>query len=101
MASERGGVAAEMYRLGPGEGERLGGGRIMTGWQQRLAERLKAARGEQPVDLLLRGGRVLNVFTGELMPTAVAVFDGVVVGYGDRPAREVVDLQDAVIAPGF
>jgi len=73
----------------------------MTEWQQRLAERLKAARGEEPVDLLLRGGRVLNVFTGELPPTAVAVFDGVVVGYGDRPAREVVDLQDAVVAPGF
>jgi adenine deaminase len=73
----------------------------MTEWQQRLAERLKAARGEEPVDLLLRGGRVLNVFTGELVPTAVAVFDGVVVGYGDRPAREVVDLQDAVVAPGF
>jgi len=48
----------------------------MTEWQQRLVERLKAARGEQPVDLLLRGGRVLNVFTGELMPAAVAVFDG-------------------------
>jgi len=44
---------------------------------------------------------VLNVFTGELVPTAVAVFDGVVVGYGDRPAREVENLQDAVIAPGF
>jgi len=44
---------------------------------------------------------VLNVFTGELMPAAVAVFDGVVVGYGDRPAREVVELQDAVLTPGF
>ena len=44
---------------------------------------------------------MLNVFTAELVPTAVAVFDGVVVGYGDRPAREVVDLQDAVVAPGF
>jgi adenine deaminase len=73
----------------------------MTAWQQQLAARLKAARGEALVDLLLRGGRVLNVFTGELMPTAVAVFDGVVVGYGDRPAREVVSLQDALVAPGF
>ncbi len=73
----------------------------MSEWQERLAERLRAARGERPVDLLLRGGRVVNVFTGELMRTAVAVFDGFVVGYGDRPAREVVDLQDAVLSPGF
>jgi adenine deaminase len=73
----------------------------MSEWQGRLAERLKAARGERPVDLLLRGGRVLNVFTGELMRTTVAVYDGVVVGYGNRPAHEVVDLQDAVVSPGF
>lgn len=73
----------------------------MTEWQERLAERLRAARGERPVDLILRGARVVNVFTGELMRTAVAVFDGIVVGYGDRPAQEVVDLGDAVLSPGF
>jgi adenine deaminase len=73
----------------------------MTRWRERLSERLRAARGERPVDLLFKGGQVINVFAGTLTPTAVAVFDGVVVGYGDRPAREVVDVDGGILAPGF
>ena len=73
----------------------------MTEWQQQLARRIEAARGDRPVDLLFRGGRVVNVFTGELTSTSVAVFDGVVVGFDDRQAREVVELKGAILSPGF
>ena len=65
----------------------------MTEWQQRLARRLEAARGDRPVELLFRGGKVVNVFTGELASTSVAVFDGVIVGFGERQANEVVELD--------
>jgi len=73
----------------------------MTEWQQQLARRIEAARGDRPVDLLFRGGRVVNVFTGELTATSVAVFDGVVVGFDDRQAKEVVELKGAILSPGF
>ncbi len=73
----------------------------MTEWQERLARRLEAARGDRPVDLIFRGGKVVNVFTGELTSTSVAVFDGVVVGFGDRQANEIVDLNNAILSPGF
>lgn len=73
----------------------------MTEWQQRLARRLEAARGDRPVDLLFRGGKVVNVFTGELASTSVAVFDGVVVGFGERQANEVVELDGGILSPGF
>jgi adenine deaminase len=73
----------------------------MTKWQQRLAKRLEAARGDRPVDLLFRGGKVINVFTGELSSTSVAVFDGEVVGFGERQANEVVELDGGILAPGF
>lgn len=73
----------------------------MTEWQQRLARRLEAARGDRPVDLLFRGGKVVNVFTGELASTSVAVFDGVVVGFGKRQANEVVELDGGILSPGF
>ena len=73
----------------------------MTEWQQQLARRIEAARGDRPVDLLFRGGRVVNVFTGQLTSTSVAVFDGVVVGFDDRQAREVVELKGAILSPGF
>ena len=73
----------------------------MTEWQQRLARRLEAARGDRPVDLLFRGGKVVNVFTGELASTSVAVFDGVIVGFGERQAKEVVELDGGILSPGF
>jgi adenine deaminase len=53
------------------------------------------------VDLLFRGGKVVNVFTGELASTSVAVFDGVVVGFGERQANEVVELDGGILSPGF
>ncbi len=73
----------------------------MTEWQQRLARRLEAARGDRPVDLLFRGGKVVNVFAGELASTSVAVFDGVIVGFGERQANEVVELDGGILSPGF
>jgi len=73
----------------------------MTEWQERLARRLEAARGDRPVDLLLKGAKVVNVFTGELAATTVAVHDGVVVGFDDRHAKEVVELNGAILSPGF
>ncbi|MCG6916311.1 MAG: adenine deaminase [Deltaproteobacteria bacterium] len=73
----------------------------MTKWQQRLARRIEAARGDRPVDLLFRGAKVVNVFIGELVSTSVAVFDGVVVGFDDRQAKEVVEINDAILSPGF
>jgi adenine deaminase len=73
----------------------------MTEWQQRLSRRLEAARGDRPVDLLFRKGKVANVFTEELIPESVAIFDGTVVGFGEREANEVVNLDGAILSPGF
>jgi adenine deaminase len=73
----------------------------MTEWQERLAKRLEAARGDRPVDLLFRGGKVVNVFTGELISACVAVFDGVIVGFDKRQAVEIVDLNGLILSPGF
>jgi len=69
--------------------------------QQRLQERLRVARGEAPADLVLRGGRVVNLFTGEVEEVDVAVHDGVVAGLGTYQGQERVDLKGAWLVPGF
>ncbi|MCZ4491548.1 MAG: ade [Conexibacter sp.] len=66
-----------------------------------LGERIRVARGADEADLLLRGGRVVNVFTHEIVDTSVAVHGDRIVGLGDRPAREVVDLEGAYVCPGL
>jgi adenine deaminase len=66
-----------------------------------LNEIIKAAHGEKPVDLLLTNARIINVFAGEVVPGAVAVSDGMIVGFGQYEAKNVVDLKGRYLAPGF
>ncbi len=66
-----------------------------------LAEFIEVARGDEPADLLLKNAKVVNVFTGEIQETPVAVFDARIVGLGEYQAREVIDLQGRYLCPGF
>jgi adenine deaminase len=63
---------------------------------------LAVARGDAPADLILAGGRVVNVFTGEIDRADVAIHADRVAGVGayTRAAR-TLDLNGAYIAPGF
>lgn len=66
-----------------------------------LARRLSVARGDEPADIVLRGGRVLSVFTHEWLHGDVAVVDGVVAGIGEYDGSEVIDLAGRYVVPGF
>jgi adenine deaminase len=66
-----------------------------------LGEFIRAARGIVDADLLLRGGRVVNVFTHEIVETSVALRGDRIVGLGDLPAREVIDLDGRYVCPGL
>ncbi len=66
-----------------------------------LARRLAVARGDEPADLVVRGGRVLSVFTREWLERDVAVVDGVVAGLGDYEGRETLDASGRFVVPGF
>lgn len=67
-------------------------------------ELLAVARGEQPADLLLTGGRVADLFSVRLMEADVAVHQGRIAGPaepGAYQARERIELDGAVLAPSF
>ncbi|MGE5841704.1 MAG: adenine deaminase [Deltaproteobacteria bacterium] len=67
-----------------------------------LKQRIKAARRQIPSDLVLRKGRVVNVFSGEILEGDVAVHRGVIIGVGEGyVGAEQVDVQGRFIAPGF
>src|SRR3989440_11234300 len=66
-----------------------------------LARRLAVARGSEPADLVVRGGRVLSVFTREWVEADVAIADGWVAGLGDYEGHEVLDAAGRYVVPGF
>src|SRR5436190_22606049 len=66
-----------------------------------LSRRLAVARGDGPADLVVRGGRVLSVFTREWLDTDVAIVDGYVAGLGDYEGVETLDASSRYVVPGF
>jgi len=67
----------------------------------KLTDFISAAKGELEVDLLLKGGRIVNTRTMEIYPADVAVYDDTIVGFGDYNAKKVVDVAGKIIVPGF
>jgi adenine deaminase len=68
-----------------------------------LQRRLRVARGQEPGDLVLAGGQVVNVFTSRLEKANVVVADGWIAGVGpfDWPARTTIDVHGRSVIPGL
>ncbi|KAA9008032.1 adenine deaminase [Histidinibacterium aquaticum] len=67
-----------------------------------LETRIAQGRGDEPADLVLRGGEVLDLVTGERIAGDVAICGDTIVGIGqDYEGREVVDVSGLTLVPGF
>jgi len=66
-----------------------------------LTQRIRVASGRGKADLLLRNGRVIDVFSCQIERKDVAIWQGLIVGFGDYSAREVIDLEGAFLSPGL
>ena len=66
-----------------------------------LQQKLSIARGERPAERLFKSASLVNVLSGDIYRTDVAVDDGRVVGLGDYKAKQVIDLKGAYLAPSL
>ncbi len=67
-----------------------------------LLTMLAVARGERPADLVLTGGRVVNVFTGQIEEVDLAISGRMIAGVGrDYRGQTQLDLKGAFVAPGL
>ena len=68
----------------------------------RLPQLLAVARGDAPADLLLHNAHLVNVFSGKIEQTDIAIFDDRIAGLGaDYRANSTIDLEGAFVAPGL
>ena len=76
---------------------------IRRGWKKMtsLKERIQIASGDGIADLLIKNGRVVDVFSGQIEKKDVAIFGGVIVGFGDYQAREIIDVKGDFLCPGL
>ena len=74
----------------------------MTASAQDLARRIAQGRGTEPADLVIRDVRLLDLVTGALVPTDIAIAGDTVVGtYGRYEGRRVIDGAGRIAVPGF
>src|SRR5215831_14577278 len=66
-----------------------------------IHHKLSVARGERRAQLVFKNARIVNVFSGEIHKTNVAVEDGRVIGFGDYGAKTTIDLDGAYLAPSL
>ena len=66
-----------------------------------LQQKLSIARGERPAERLFKNANLVNVLSGEIYLTNVAVDDGRVIGLGDYKAKTIIDLKGAYLAPSL
>ena len=66
-----------------------------------LEKRIKAAMGEIYADLLIKNAQVINVFSGEIQKTDVAIFQGMIAGFGRYKAKKTIDIHGMYLAPGL
>ena len=66
-----------------------------------LKEIIRIASGEGKADLLIKNGRVIDVFSGQIEKKDVAIFEGVIVGFGDYQANKIIDVKGDFLCPGL
>ena len=67
-----------------------------------LKNRILAAKGEIPADLVLKKGKVVNLFSNTVDDADVAVYDGFIVGVGpDLHGIEEIEVKGKWITPGL
>jgi adenine deaminase len=66
-----------------------------------LEKIIKVARGKSKADLVLKNANLVNVYSGEIYETDVAVLDDRVVGLGKYNGLKEWELSGKILSPGF
>ncbi len=62
---------------------------------------IRAAKGEISADLVLKNGKVMNVFTEEILDGDVAIVGGRIAGVGSYVGKREIDCTGKYIVPGL
>ena len=66
-----------------------------------MEKQIAVAMGVEKADLVLKGGNVINVYTGEVEVADIAISDGIIAGIGNYCGKTEVNVQGKYLSPGF
>lgn len=68
---------------------------------QNLEATIKTAAKQTKADLVIKNGRIIDVFNLEIIEEDIAIKDGMIVGIGKYEGKEVIDAEGSYICPGL
>ncbi|MBL3649433.1 adenine deaminase [Bacillus sp. RHFS10] len=66
-----------------------------------LVNRLNASARRQKADIVIKNGKIMDVFNQEWIYEDIAITDGVIVGLGEYEGENNIDAEGQMIVPGF
>lgn len=69
--------------------------------KEALVKKLNASARRQKADIVIKNGKIMDVYNHEWIYEDIAITDGVIVGLGQYEGEETIDAEGQVIVPGF
>jgi adenine deaminase len=66
-----------------------------------LKRRISVASRKEPADTVIKNGKIIDVFNGEIMEGDIAIVDGYFCGIGEYGGENVIDAKDLYVSPAF
>ncbi|MFJ5758723.1 adenine deaminase [Neobacillus sp. NPDC093182] len=66
-----------------------------------LTRRISVASGKEPADTVVKNGRIIDVFNGEIIEGDIAIVDGYFAGVGQYDGKNIVDAEGRYVLPAF
>jgi adenine deaminase len=66
-----------------------------------ITKRIDVAAGRALADLVIKNGKIVDVYSGTIKEADVAIVDGYIAGIGNYDGYEIVDAEGNYLVPGF
>lgn len=69
--------------------------------RNQLERRISVASGNEPADTVIKNGKIIDVFNGEIIEADIAIVDGYFAGIGEYNGKNIIDANGSYVSPAF
>jgi len=66
-----------------------------------LKKLIDTAAGRTPADMVIRGAKIVDVYSGGILEGDIAISDGLIAGIGEYDGKKTINADGLFAAPGF